>query len=226
MSLPAADHRHPRNSLIVLVALSLLTWAAPAAGKKNKFVAYTIVPAVGDQKGTSGPQKIQILREGVSAEISYVTGVTRRRMMTATLGLEYDPFATPSGREPRFHTFLISLENSSDRVLLFNPTTSRIVNNTNKVAYPLDYTALYQDIARGTNLTLKQLQQIIYDRSFDLRPGAKARKLLVFESWGDYRWESFTLGLTLEADGLSLVELSVPFRKELLRTEKKKGKGK
>jgi len=212
--------------VIVLVVLSLLTWAAPAVGKKSKFVAYTIVPAVGDQKGTSGPQKIQILREGVSAEISYVTGVTRRRMMTATLGLQYDPFATPSGTEPRFHTFLISLENTSDRVLLFNPTTSRIVNNTNKVAYPLDYTALYQDVARGTNLTLRQLQQVIYDRSFNLNPGAKAKKLLVFESWRDYKWQTFTLGLTLEADGLSVVELSVPFRKELLRTGKKKGKGK
>ena len=226
MSLPAADHRHPRNSLIVLVALSLLTWAAPAAAKKNKFVAYTIVPAVGDQKGISGPQKIQIFREGVSAEISYVTGVTRRRMMTATLGLEYDPFASPSGAAPRFHTFLVSLENTSDRVLLFNPTTSRIVNNTNKVVYPLDYTALYQEVARGTSLTLKQLQQVVYDRSFNLRPGAKARKLLVFENWRDYKWETFTLGMTLNADGLSVVELSVPFRKELLRTEKKKGKGK
>ena len=212
--------------MIVLVAVSLLTWAAPAAGKKKEFVAYTIVPALGAQEGTSGPQKIHILREGVAAEISYVTGVTRRRMMTATLGLKYDPFATPSGREPRFHTFVISLENTSDRVLFFNPTTSRIVNNTNKVAYPLDYTALYQDIARGTNLTLKQLQQIIYDRSFDLRPGGKARKLLVFESWRDYKWDTFTLGLTLDADGLSVVELSVPFRKELLGTEKKKGKGK
>ena len=226
MSLPAADHRRPSNSVIVLVALSLLTWAAPAAGKKNKFVAYTVVPAVGDRKGTSGPQKIQIFREGVSAEISYVTGVTRRRMMAATLGLDYDPFATPSGTEPRFHTFLISLENTSDRMLFFNPTTSRIVNNTNKVAYPLDYTAIYQDIARGTNLTLKQLHQIIYDRSFDLGPGAKARKLLVFENWRDYKWETFTLGLTLDSDGLSVVELSVPFRKELLGTEKKKGKGK
>jgi hypothetical protein len=86
--------------VIVLVVLSLLTWAAPAVGKKSKFVAYTIVPAVGDQEGTSGPQKIQIFREGVSAEISYVTGVTRRRMMTATLGLQYDPFATQSGSDP------------------------------------------------------------------------------------------------------------------------------
>ena len=58
MSLPAADPRHSRNFVIVLVALSLLTWAAPAVGKKSKFVAYTIVPAVGDEKGTSGPQKI------------------------------------------------------------------------------------------------------------------------------------------------------------------------
>ncbi len=211
--------------MICLVALGLLTWAAPATGKKNKFVAYTIVPAVGEQKGTSGPQKIQIFREGVSAEISYVTGVTRRRMMTATLGLEYDPFATPSGTAPRFYTFLLSLENTSDRALFFNPGTSRILNNTNKVAYPLDYTALYQDVARGTNLTLRQLQQVIYDRTFDLRPGAKARKLLVFKSWRDYKWETFTLGITLNSDGLSVVELSVPFRKEVLRTEKK-GKGK
>ena len=111
-------------------------------------------------------------------------------------------------------------------MLFFNPTTSRIVNNTNKVAYPMDYASLYQDVARGASLTLKQLQQVIYDRSFDLRPGAKARKLLVFESWRDYRWETFTLGLTLDADGLSVVELSVPFRKESLSTGKKKGKGK
>jgi hypothetical protein len=146
-------------------------------------------------------------------------------MMMATLGLKYDPFATPSGMEPRYHTFLISLENTSDRVLFFNPTTSRIVNNTNKVSYPLDYTALYQDLARGANLTLKQLHQIIYDRAFDLLPGSKARKLLVFEGWKDYKWDQFTLGLTLDSDGLSVVELSVPFRKELLGTKDKKGKG-
>lgn len=220
MSFPTVDPRHSvlRWFAIVLV---LLTWGPSVAGKKNKYVAYTIVPAVGDSQGTSGPQKIQILREGVSAEISYVTGVTRRRMMTATLGLEYDPFATPSGMEPRYHTFLISLENTSERVLFFNPSTSRMVNNTNKVSYPLDYTALYQDIVRAGSLTLKQLHQVIYDRSLDLNPGAKAKKLLVFEGWSDYKWETFTLGLTLDVDGLSVVELSLPFRKELLATKKK-----
>lgn len=227
MSLPATEHRHSklRRSVLVPLLLLLLSWGATAVAKRNRFVAYTIVPAVGDQRGTSGPQKIQIFREGVSAEISYVTGVARRRMMAATLGLHYDPFATPSGMEPRYHTFLISLENTSERVVIFNPSTSRIVNNTNKVSYPLDYTALYQGIARSTHLTLKQLHQVTYDRSFDLLPGAKSRKLLVFEGWRDFKWESFTLGLTLEVDGLSVVALSVPFRKEFLKT-KKKGRGK
>jgi hypothetical protein len=229
MGLPVADYRHSlllRHSLIAVLALALLTWAAPAVGKKNKFVAYTIVPAVGDQEGVAGPQKVQIAREGVSAEISYVTGLPRRRMMVATLGLEKDPFATPSGMEPRYHTFLISLENTSDRVLFFNPMTSRMVNNTKKVSYPMDYSSLYLDVARASNLSLKQLHQIIYDQSLELFPGAKAKKLLVFENWADYKWDQFTLGLTLDSDGLSVVELSVPFRKEFLDTEGKKGKGK
>ena len=104
-----------------------------------------------------GVEKVQIAREGVSAELSYVTGLPRRRMMLATLGLEMDPFATPSGMEPRYHTFLISLENTSDRVLFFNPMTSRMVNNTKKVSYPMDYSSLYLDVARAANLTLKQL---------------------------------------------------------------------
>jgi len=219
-----------KKNLIVLVAIALLIGAAPALGKKNKYAAYTIVPAVGDQKGMAGPQKIQISREGVSAEISYVTGVARRRMMTATLGLERDPFATPAGVEPRFHTFLISLENTSERVLFFNPTTSRIVNDTKKVSYPLDYTSLYLDVSRGSGITLEQLHKIIYDRSFDLMPGGKARKLLVFEGWADFNWDEFTLGLTLDSDGMSVVELSVPFRKEMLgvkdekKAKKEKGK--
>jgi hypothetical protein len=205
--------------------LAALAVAPAAAGKKkNEYVAYTIVPALGPESGLDGPQKVQIFREGVSAEISYVTGGTRRRMMTATLGIQHDPFATPSGMEPRFYTFLVSMENTSERALFFNPSTSRLLNNDGKVTYAMDYSALYQDLARSTGLTLKQLQQVIYDRSFRLAPGGKARKLLVFERWRE-KWQEFTLGMTLEVDGMAVVELSAPFRKELLgQDNKKKGK--
>ena len=211
------------------VAIGVLTAAAAfslpaAAKKKDPYVAYTIVPAIGPETGLDGPQKVQLLREGVSAEISYVTGVVRRRMMTATLDIEYDPFATPSGMEPRFYTFLISLENTSERSVFFNPSTSRLLTNHNKVAYAMDYSALYQDLARARGLTLKQLQQVVFDRSFQLGPGGRARKLLVFERLPE-KWDSFTLGMTLDVDGLSVVELSAPFRKELLeQDETPKGK--
>lgn len=205
----------------LLACVVVLVFVGPALAKKKQFTPYTIVPAVGDPKGPPVTTKVQIHHDGVSAEISYVTGATRRRMMKATLDIDFDPFATPSDREPFFHTFLLSLENNSSRELLFNPSTVRLVTNKEQVAYAIDYSTLYQSVGRSKNLTMAQISRIAYDRSVTLRPGGKIRKLLIFEHWVG-KWESVVVGLSLETDGLVALNLSAPFRKYVLPAAKAK----
>jgi hypothetical protein len=204
-----------------LLFAALLLVLTPAMGKKkNKYVPYKVTPAVGSVKDPIGIEKVSVHREGLTAEVSYVTGIARRRMMQATLGIEHDPFVTPAGQEPFFHTFLVHLENTSSQEMRFNPATAHIRTDRNKIAFALDYTALYQDIGQRAGLTMDDIHKIAFDQNVPLAPGGKARKLLVFERWIG-KWESFVLGIGVETDGAVPLELTVPFRKELLDEKKK-----
>jgi hypothetical protein len=212
--------RHPATAGLLWAAVLLLV-LTPALGKKKKqYVPYMVTPVVGSEKDPIGIEKVSVHREGLTAEVSYVTGIARRRMMQATLGIEHDPFVTPPGREPFFHTFLISLENTSSREMRFNPSTAHIKTDSNKVAFAIDYTALYQGIGQRSGLSMDDLHKITYDRNISLAPGGKARKLLVFERWVG-KWESFVLGITVETDGVAPLDVTVPFEKQLLGEKKK-----
>jgi len=174
-----------------------------------------VVPAVGGTKIIAGTEVVEIQREGVTAQVSYVSGIARRRMMQATLEIDGDPFASPSGDEVRFHTFLVYFQNDSADPILFNPSVSRIRTNRELHAYALDYSYLFQVLGQGEKLSMDDVHKITFDQSLTLLPGEKAKKLLVFQSIPG-KWSEFILLLSLEKNGVKAVDMSVPFRKVYL----------
>ncbi len=195
------------------MALLLLCPSGDAVAKKKG--PYTVVPAVSGTKITAGTEVVEIKRGGLTAEVSYVAGSARRRMMQATLGIDGDPFASPSGDEVRFHTFLVYFRNDSTSPLMFNPSVSRIRTNRELHAYALDYTYLFQVLGQGEKLSMDDVHKIAFDQSITLNPGEKAKKLLVFQSIPG-TWKEFILLLSLEKNGVKAVDLSIPFRKVYL----------
>lgn len=206
------------RGILAGAVLALAVAAPQAKGKKNEG-PYTIVPAVGAQTEVgAGIESVTVHREGLTAEIAYVTGVPRRRMMEATLGIQFDPFASPPGQPQKLHTFVVSLENSSSRRLTLNPSTCRMRTDTDQVSYGADYTLLYQMFGSGKALTMEQVQKVAYDRPLALDPGGKARKLLVFEDLPG-GWQNLLVALPLETDGLGTFDLTAPFRKLYLEAK-------
>jgi len=202
-------------------ALLLLLLCLPATGAKDrkKTGPYTIVPAVGVQTAINGGiETVTVLREGLTAEISYVTGAPRRRMVESTLGLALDPFAPPPGSDLKLHTILLTLRNSEGQRRHLNPATCRLVTNTDQVTYGADYTLLYQAFGSGRVLSMEQVQKIVYDRPLTIDPGGKVRKLLVFEEIPG-KWDNFLLVIPIETEGLQTFDLSVPFRRVYLESQ-------
>lgn len=200
-----------RGRWFVPVAALALICAAPASAKK-KNLPFTIVPGVGAATEIGGGvEKIRVHRQGLTAEVSYVTGATRRKMMAATLDIDGDPFASPPGAPARFHTFLLYLKNESGRDLHFNPATCRIVTDRGQHTYGVEYTRLYEMLRRS--LTMEQIRTIAYDQEFVLKPEGRTKKLLIFEEIPGEKWEQFLLKLSLESDGVVVFDLAVPFRK-------------
>lgn len=200
--------------------LLLLLWVPSSGAKDRKRTGpYTIVPAVGVATSMSGGiEMVTAVREGLTAEISYVTGAPRRRMVEATLGIALDPFAPPPGSELKLHTILLSLRNTEGQTRHLNPTTCRLVTNTDQVTYGADYTLLYQAFGSGRVLTMGQVQKIVYDRPLTIDPGGKVRKLLVFEEMPG-SWDNFVLVIPIETEGLQTFDLTVPFRKVFLESK-------
>jgi len=210
-----------RVAAVAFAGLLLLLLVVPATGAKNakRSGPYTIVPAVGMQTTMSGgTETVTLVREGLTAEISYVTGAPRRRMVEATLGIQLDPFAPPPGSELKLHTVLLSLRNTEGQTRHLNPATCRLVSNTDQVTYGADYTLLYQAFGSGRVLTMEQVQKIVYDRPLTIDPGGKVRKLLVFEEMPG-KWDNFLLVIPVETEGLQTFDLSVAFRKVFLDSQ-------
>jgi len=210
-----------RAAGVAFAVLLLLLLFVPSTGAKNskRTGPYTIVPAVGVHTAMSGgTETVTLVREGLTAEISYVTGAPRRRMVEATLGIVLDPFAPPPGSELKLHTILLSLRNTEGQTRHLNPTTCRLVTNTDQVTYGADYTLLYQAFGSGRVLTMGQVQKIVYDRPLTIDPGGKVRKLLVFEELPG-NWDNFVLVIPIETEGLQTFDLTVPFRKVFLESK-------
>ena len=207
--------RRVRVVLLGLVGF-LVLWVDPA-GAKKKHLPYTIVPAVGSRTEMgAGVEIVRVHRGDLTGEVSYVSGIARRRMMQATLNIDFDPFATPPGQAPRFHTFLVYLQNNSAHDLFFNPTLSRVVTDRDDHEYAREYSYLYETLGRATGLEMDQIQKVVYDRPMTLRPGGKAKKLLVFREIPGKKWKEFRLMLTMERDGRATVNMTVPFRRVYL----------
>jgi hypothetical protein len=208
--MPPGGRRRRRAAALACAAALLL--APVPAGARKKEPPFTIVPAVGEPTGIApGAEEIRVHREGLNATVSYVDGATRRKMMAATLGIDADPFATPSGQPVRFRTFLVYLENTSDHDLHFNPQVARVLTDREEFAYALDYSAVYMMLQRA--LSLDQIGRIIYDKPFLLEPRGRTRKLLVFEEIPGEKWQEFSLILTLDREGLVQHDLPARFRK-------------
>ena len=202
----------PRSQWFVSAAVLVLLLVTPTAAKKSKNRPFTIVPGIGSvSKIAGGLERIRVDRKGLATEFSFVIGVARRKMMEVNLGLEGDVFATPSGVTVRFNTFLVYMHNQSGKELHFNPSTSRIITNRGQHIYAIDYTRLFELF--NEHLTMDQISKITFDRPFALQPGGKERKLLVFEQIPGDSWEEFVIKLSLESDGKSEYDLTVPFRK-------------
>ena len=210
-----------RLAVVAFAGVVILLLWAPATGARDKKRSgpYTIVPAVGVATAMSGGvETVTVVREGLTAEISYVTGAPRRRMVEATLGIALDPFAPPPGIEPKLHTVLLSLRNTEKHRRHLNPTTCRLVTNTDQVTYGADYTLLYQAFGSERVLTMEQVQKIVYDRPLTIDPGGKVKKLLVFEEIPG-NWSDFVVVIPVETEGLQTFDLTVPFRKVFLEAK-------
>ena len=208
------------RSLISLLVLGFLLAAALPQGEigaKKKYRPYTVLPTAGTPTRMGpGVEIVEIQRAGVYAEVSYVGAYARQRMLEATLGVRFDPFATPPGQPRRFHTFLLFLENRSSEPVLFNPSTARMRTNKEDHTYALDYSFLYEALGRNGRINMEDLAKVVFDRPVRLDPGGKAKKLLVFQELPEQRWKEFRLLVSLEQDGTQSVDMSVNFRKVYL----------
>jgi hypothetical protein len=79
-------------------------------------------------------------------------------------------------------TFALSIENRSDRNLILDPGSIRLVTGYGPLLAPYNYAHLYMELPQGSNRQriLVDLRKAIFDKTTTIAPGEASEKLMLF----------------------------------------------
>ena len=206
------------------VGLVLALAGAVAAPADEPAAGWGFVPAEPDSDGPvlQGTTWVsQSLGHGIW--FKHLDDDERLAYLERQTGVAVDPWATPEGKEPRFMSFLLILENSSDVRMEFNPLHSWLMTNKQDIQTPMNLTDMSFDY-RFNNQDLpeayEKVRPVLLGETRTVEVGEKISGLLVYKVVRS-RTKNFTIDVRLTLHNGDVVRFAARYRRP---PKEKKGK--
>ena len=148
----------------------------------------------------------------------------RLKYIEGATGLAIDPFAAPPGKDPRFLSFLLVIENRGDTAVGFNALDCWLKTNRQKIETPLGLTDLSFDYhMAGVDLppAYERISPLMLEGARTIIPGDSLSGLLVYHVV-DPKTRRYHVDVDLIPPSGDIVRFRAPYRRE--KTEEEGGK--
>ena len=123
------------------------------------------------------------LGPGFTLRLQALDETQRQAFIRRATGVATDPFATPTGQEPRFLTFLAELENNGAGTLVFRAPQCWLITNRNEHLSPIGMETLrstYGVMGQSMSPAYERVGSAFLPTAHDLEPGRSLSGLLVY----------------------------------------------
>jgi hypothetical protein len=196
----------------VLILLSLFFF--PVQAKREKV--YRIAGVSTGEKGKPAPAEVlSFVEGGVRVTIRYLDPRAAEAALASVVDGAAGLFHERTESSRGHLAFALQLENEARDLLLFEPGQGRLVTDRADAEFPLDYTRLYQILARrpGGGPPLEELERAVFTRAVTVKPGGSVRKLLVFEGPRNGRFKKFEVRIGVLHLADRDIDARFPFRR-------------
>ena len=148
----------------------------------------------------------------------------RLKYILGATGVKIDPYAAPPGKQPRFLTFLLVIENRSEKAVGFNALDCWLKTNRDKIATPLGLTDLAFDYhVAGVELppAYERISPVLLEGAHTIIPGDKLSGLLVYRLV-EPKTRRYHVDVDLIPPSGEIIRIRAPYRREPTEAKKKK----
>lgn len=213
----------PLRTLVGCVILA--TTCGSALGGKTPQPMPVFVPDLA-RDGAPALQGTTWISEGgdYALWVKMVDEQERLAYVKRITGIEIDPFHAPTGKDPRFLSFLLVLENRGTDHLELNPLKTWLVTNKNEIRTPLgmtDVSFTYRMHGLDLPTAYERIEPALLNMPRSVAPDESTSGLLVYKAI-DPKTRRFSIDVRVSLPDGEVVELSAPYRR-LTKKELKAG---
>ncbi|HXV74867.1 MAG TPA: hypothetical protein VD788_01000 [Candidatus Polarisedimenticolaceae bacterium] len=208
-----------RSSLGTLFQLSLFTvWlSSGVAARPTEPVAALFVPDL-DRAGELTLEGATWARKATDHTVLLrpLDDRERLRYIENRTGVAVDPFSTPPGRQPRYLTYLLVIENRGDSEVGFNALDCWLKTNRDEIRTPVGLTDLsfdYQLAGLTLPAAYERIATALLEGGRIVRPGETISGLLVYHVTHP-RTKRFRIEVDLIPSSGEVIRFSAPYRKD------------